>query len=308
MPRRPFFLLAAALPLASACAAASSTPGAAPMAAGTVEIVGEGVISTPANEYNPSLSPDGRTLVFARSEPEFRNAKILVSRLVAGRWSAPEPVPFSDARYSDSDPTLTADGRSLYFISDRPAPGRDSTRADLDLWRADRAGGGWSAPVHLGSDVNSRGQELGPTLFRDTLYFASARRSGRGGLDLYAAPVVDGRVGAPALLSDAINTAASESDAEFSRDGRTLLFWSDRPGGEGADIYRAERTAEGGWTAPVRVGGGVSAAGFDFTPSFSPDGRWLYFASDRAEADTVGEIRNGQPDVYRVRLSAPFIP
>ncbi|HEX2205811.1 MAG TPA: hypothetical protein VHG91_21030 [Longimicrobium sp.] len=304
MPRPIPLLLVA---FTAACAAApppEAATGAASAAPGTVELVGAGVVSTEANEYNPSLAPDGRTLVFARSGPDFRDAKILVSRLEGGRWSAPEPVSFSDPRYTDSDPTLSADGRHLFFVSDRPAPGRDSARADLDLWRADRVGGGWGAPVHLGGAVNTRGQELGPLLFRDTLYFASARRSGRGGLDLYAAPVVDGRPGAPSLLSDALNTAASESDPELSRDGRTLLFWSDRPGSEGADVYLSRRGDSGEWSAPVRVEGGVSAAGFDFTPSFSPDGRWLYFASDRAAA----EIRGGEANVYRVRLRAPFVP
>ncbi|HEU4452672.1 MAG TPA: hypothetical protein VFR81_06405 [Longimicrobium sp.] len=289
---------------AAAACAGSPAPVGGPVPfcpTGEVEIVAPGVVSTAASEYNPSLSPDGRTLVFARAERGFENAKIHVSRWTRAGWSEPRPISFTDARHTDSDPTFSPDGRTLYFISTRPAPG-DTTR-DLDVWRAERNGDGWSTPERLGVEVNSPGPELGPTLHDGWLYFGSARRGGAGGLDLNRARAAGTGFEAAETLGTAINGAGSEGDPELSRDGRTLLFWSDRPGGAGeGDLHLARRTADG-WSAPGPIAAANSPR-FDFTPSISPDGRWLYFASTRTEAPGApAAVLGGESNIYRIRLS-----
>jgi Tol biopolymer transport system component len=282
-----------------ACASLQQTSSAGGFPAGTAELVAEGTLSTAANEYNPSLSPDGRTLVFARSEPEFRNARILVSHLRDGRWSPAQPIVFTDPRYSDTDPTFSPDGNTLYFISNRPAPDRDSARADLDIWRVRRVQGGWGTPEHLGDAVNSRAQELGPTWHAGSLYFASSRGGRARMLDIYRSR--EGATGfGPAEALDGVNTEASDSDPEFSRDGQTLLFWSDRAGGRGqADVYASRRTAEG-WSTARLLEGEINSSGFDFTPSFSPDGGWIYFASMRQDSTGNPVVHNGQSNLYRI--------
>jgi dipeptidyl aminopeptidase/acylaminoacyl peptidase len=282
----------------AACAPASGAGRIAP-GAGAVELVGEGVLSTAANEYNPSFTPDGRMMAFARSEPDFRNPRILFARLRDGRWSAPEPAPFADPRYGDSDPTFAPDGRTLYFVSDRPAPGRDSARADLDVWRVRREGDRWGAPEHLGPEVNTRAQELGPAWHDGWLYFSSSRGGRARMLDLFRARATGDGFGAAEALAP-LNTAASESDAELSPDGTLLTFWSDRQGGEGGDLYLSRRTGDG-WSAPVALAR-ANSAGFDFTPEISPDGRWLYFASTRAGAADRGAVEGQQASIYRVPL------
>lgn len=286
-------------------AAAACTPSARtsanPHTAATVELLDAGVLSTDANEYNPSLAPDGRTLVFGRSEADFRNPKIMISRLEGGRWSAPRQAPFSDARFGDSDPTFSPDGRTLYFVSDRPAAGRDSTRRDLDLWRVAFADGRWGTPEHLGTDVNSRAQELGPAWHGGWLYFGSSRGGQARMLDLFRARDDGGRFGVAEPLAG-VNTAASEGDPELSADGSLLLFWSDRAGANGpADVYASRRTADG-WSAPAPLR--TSSAGFDFTPAFSADGRWLYFASDRTDPPAGTAALPAHSNLFRVPASA----
>lgn len=282
------------------CSLTSRTRGAP---AGDAELLPAGTLNTERNEYNPSLAPDGRTLVFARADADFRHARILVSRWRDGAWSAPEPVPFADDRWSDSDPTFAPDGRTLYFVSTRPAPGRDSARRDLDVWRVAVARDGWGTPEHLGA-VNSRGEELGPTWHDGALYFASTRGGRARMLDIFRAPAAGAGFGAPEPVA-AWNTPQSESDVEFSPDGRTVLFWSDRPGGQGAaDVRASRRTADGGWAPATPLGGGVNSAGFDFTPSFTRDGRWLWFASMRRDSTAGVAVLNGQGNLYRVRARA----
>ena len=254
--------------------------------------------SSPLNDYNLSADATGETMVFARSEADFRNARIFVAaaRKDGKGWAEPQPIAFSDPRWSDSDPWLTPDGKTLYFISTRPAPGREEGRADYDVWRAQRTKDGWAAPEHLGPGVNGRGQELGPELHGGILYFASGRRSGRGGLDIYAAPATADGFGAAALVEGPFNTEASESDFTLSADGKAAMFW--RSGEDGtAAIHIAQRTGDG-WSEPAPLEAAINHGPFNFTPSFARDGRSLTYASTRARDGQEA----GLADIYSAPL------
>ncbi len=252
-------------------------------------------VSSQKNDYNLSYDRSERILVFARSDADFANAKIYVSERRRGRWSEPEPVGFSDPRYSDSDPWLTADGTTLYFASDRPTAARPDKK-DLDLWRSrrDRAGI-WSAPEHLGEGVNGPGPELGPEVHGGTLYFSAARKSGKGGLDIYAAASAGTRFGAPAPLAGPFNTTASESDFTLSADGKQAVFW--RMVGDRGILHIASR-AGGAWSDPVPLPERVNVGPFNFTPSFGRDPGILRFASTRPREGQEA----GMADIYVVKL------
>lgn len=249
--------------------------------------------SSERSDYNLSTSADGRHRVFARSDAQFANARIFESTRTASGWSTPQPIAFTDTRWRDSDPWLTPDGRTLYFISDRPTPTRGE-RHDLDLWRVHRTDDGWSAPEHLGDAVNSVGEELGPELHGDTLYFASSRAGGRGGLDLYAARVDADRIGAAHALPEPLNSATSESDLTFSPDGRTAAFW--RVLDRRLLLHVATREGDG-WSAPAPLGDAANPGPMQITPAFAADGRSLVFASNAPRAGQDA----GLFDLYQVR-------
>jgi hypothetical protein len=250
--------------------------------------------SSPLNDYNPSVDRAGRHMVFARSEADFRNAKIYVAARRGRGWSAPERIAFSDDRYSDSDPWLTPDGRTLYFVSDRPTPRRPAKK-DLDIWRSRLVNGRWSAPEHLGDSVNSPGPELGPEVHGGVLTFSSVRKGGRGALDLYAAPIGDGLPGPAALLDGPFNSAESDSDLTFSADGKRAAFW--RGSGPAARIFVSVQSADG-WSDPQPLPEAVNIGPFNFTPAFSRDGQWLHFASTKPRDGQA----HGMADIYRVKL------
>jgi len=262
--------------------------------AGTAEMLAE--YSSDKNDYNLSSDSAERTRVFARSEADFAHAMIYVSVRKSGRWSPPEPIAFSDPRYSDTDPWLTPDGRTLYFASSRPAADRPG-RTDLDLWRSRRhRDGGWMAPEHLGPAVNGPGPELGPEYHGGILYFGSVRKGGRGGLDIYAARARDGGFpDAPQQLSGPFNTAASESDFTLSPDGGRAVFW--RTVGDRGILHIAHRTGAG-WSDTVPLPEEVNIGPFNFTPSFTADGRSLRFASTRPRSGQA----EGMADIYVVKL------
>ena len=140
-------------------------------------VFGDGVISTGDFDSHPAFMPDGKTLYFLRSTPNFNFWTIVVAHFERGIWSTPEVAPFS-GQYSDADPFITPDGSRLYFISNRPVAGKQ--KQQLDIWAMEKLGAGWSEPKNLGAPINSEGNEWYPTLTRDgTLYFGSDRAGGR---------------------------------------------------------------------------------------------------------------------------------
>lgn len=272
--------------------------GSAMAADGTVEgPLWPGAVSTAENEYNWNSSADGSVAVFARSAANFQKARILVMERRGDGWTEPTPLPFTDSRYKDSDPWLTPDGRTLYFVSDRPTPVTPDKK-DMDIWRVRRTAAGWGAPEWLGEAVNSLGEELGPEVHGGVLTFNSSRKGSQGGLDIYAAQP-DGKGGftAPEALPAPINSASQEGDFTLSPDGRTALFWSLR-GGKG-EIYRVSKQGDG-WGEAVKLPDAVNTGPFTFTPQFSADGKTLTFGSMRVRDGQAA----GMADVYRV----PFLP
>ena len=94
-------------------------------------IVGEGIISTPQDEFGGSIAPDGKTIYFDRSVPAHYLYTMWESHLVGDKWQAPELMPIS-GQYRDSDPVLSPDGNKLLFVSDRPVNGVD--RHHYEIW------------------------------------------------------------------------------------------------------------------------------------------------------------------------------
>lgn len=244
--------------------------------------------------YNLQEAPGWR--VFARSEAGFKRSQVWLQRRSAGgAWAAAEALPFADPRWRDSDPQLSADGRRLTFISDRPAAGAEAALGQLDLFEAVLDDGGqWSAPRRLAEAWQSPGYELGPERWGDWLYLASYRAGGPGPLSVYRVRA-DAPGSTPQPLPAPVNDSGQNSDFTLSPDGRYALWWSSRdtPGGQGGDLYLAERVGSGFGSA-LRLPAPVNGPGFEFTPSVSADGQWLYFASTRDGGEA------GLSHVYRV--------
>ena len=254
------------------------------------QIFAPGSISDTNEQWRITFTPDGRTAYFAESEKFFpisRQATIYTSTLSDGRWSAPVVAPFSGV-HSDIDPFITPDGERLYFSSIRPVNG--TVAGDIDIWMVQRTPSGWSAPIHLGPEVNSPDDELYPSASSDgTLYFASGPKAPAAGkhYDIYRARRAGPAFNRREALSAAINTtpaatdpgpqAAWEFNPEISADGTLLVFTSLRPGGRGLGDLYASRYAAGEWTRAENLGAEVNTPADEYHPTLSRDGRQLYF-------------------------------
>ncbi|KTE28933.1 MULTISPECIES: TolB family protein [unclassified Sphingopyxis] len=203
-------------------ALAAAAPVSAIEIAGEAELFAPGIASTDHSEIRLTISPDGNTaLWFSRDRPGGAGGyDIWMTRRTTAGWGPAAPVSFNSPG-RDFDPAFSADGRFVFFCSDRPGGiGKD------DLYRVAVTGAGFGTPENLGPAVNSAGAEYAPMLSPDgsQLLFSSDRPGGAGGHDLYTAKAEAGRFAAAAPLAGAINSAADEFDGTFLSDGRTVVF------------------------------------------------------------------------------------
>ncbi|QNA82726.1 hypothetical protein G4G27_00900 [Sphingomonas sp. So64.6b] len=219
---RRAYRIAAAIGLIAALggAAAPRRPGIEIV--GSAELFAPGIASTASSEVRLTISPDGRTaLWFSRNRPGGAGGyDIWISRLVAGRWAQAQPVPFNSPT-RDFDPAFSADGRQVYFCSDRPGGlGGD------DVYRVAVTRDGFGPVERLDAAVNSAGNEFAPMISPDgkTLLFSSDRPGGAGRQDLYIATRQGVRFAPARPLPGAVNTAGDEFDATFLSDSAAIVF------------------------------------------------------------------------------------
>ena len=278
-------------------------------------LFGESVISTGDYDSHPAFTPDGKTLYFVRSTPNFNLWTILVSHFEKGRWSTPDVAPFS-GQHSDADPFITPDGTKFLFISNRPVEGKKEP--DTDIWMMEKTGVNWSAPKNLGAPVNSPGSEWYPTLARNgTLYFGSDRAGGKGRTDIYRTRLINGRYTEAENLGDAINSQFNEFEPLIAPDERFLIIMAGgrAEGRGGFDLY-ISYNRNGAWTKPVNLGDKINSSGNEYSPLISPDGQYFFWTSTRGFADeplkkrsTYQELmtklrssRNGLGDIYQMDI------
>ena len=277
-------------------AAVLSGCGAAGAALQEFGIEGMGVVSTPHAEVRGSVSPDGQRIVWGSTDRAGGAGgwDLWQATLRDGRWQDPRPLPVNSPG-NDFDPAFSADGRWLYFFSNRAGGfGGD------DLYRAAvLADGGFGEVENLGAGVNGKGDEWAPSAAGTRLLFASDSFGGAGRHDLFVARW-DGKAFVDPQPVPGINTAADEFDAAWLGDGRAIVF------ARSDDVARA----------PVRL----MLAQCD--GSAYADAQPLALSFNAADGSTLGPVldlskptellvsgsakapKAGKTDIYRMRAPA----
>jgi hypothetical protein len=253
-------------------------------------------LNTASLDGCPILSPDGLQLYIASDRPGgLGGIDIWGAERAnpAGPFGAPvnlgAPINSPD---NDFCPSPLRDENRFMFVSNRPG---GCGGGDIYLTRGDPVQG-WEEPVNLGCAVNSAADEAGPVLSLvepgPTLYFSSNREGGSGGIDLYMSRKADTWVFGPAELVPGVNSAEDDARPAVRRDGRELVFDSNRPGGQGgSDIWSARRDSiAGSWLAPVNLGPAVNSPANETRPSLSWEGTMLLFGSNRPGGEGMSDI------------------
>lgn len=218
--RLPFLLAAVAL---CGCAAQPRRESAFVLE-GDAQVFLPGVVSSQYSEIRAATSPDGATVLWgSTNRPGGAGGwDIWITRRSRDRWSAPALVAF-DTSANEFDPAFGADGRSVFFFSNRAGGfGGD------DIWQAsfDSASGEFGTPTNLGAGVNSAGDEWAPAPSADgaSLLFATNGRGGAGRHDLFVSRWRDGAWQKAGPLPGEVNSTADDFDATFVDGGRVLVF------------------------------------------------------------------------------------
>ena len=205
-------------------------------------------INTPNfNEGAQNISPDGNYLFFTGcNRPDgLGRCDIYISKREGNDWSQPFNIggPVNTAGW-ESQPSISADGRTLYFVSTR-----QGGFGGYDIWSSElNTDGTWSNPVNLGQEINTSYDEQSPFIHPDneSLYFSSNGWPGMGNKDLFLSRKVysgEKKIGwqKPENLGFPINTFAEESGLSISTNGKQAFFSSNQIEGYGKlDIYSFE--------------------------------------------------------------------
>ncbi|HEX7013950.1 MAG TPA: OmpA family protein [Cyclobacteriaceae bacterium] len=196
-------------------------------------------ISTNINQkYNDaaaSLSPDGKTLFLYYEDGE---GDIYTSHLEGGEWTKPKSLNrnINTALFWETSASITADGKTLYFASNRPGG-----YGELDLYKSELdAKGDWGKAVNLGPLINTPGNEDAPFIHPDgvTLYFSSDGHPTLGNSDIYVTEFKNGKWSKPENIGWPINTWEYDGFFTISADKKKGYYSTLKEGGMGdADIY-----------------------------------------------------------------------
>ena len=198
-------------------------------------------INTPDNEGAQALSANGREMYFTACNrlDGYGRCDIYHSVLKRTGWSVPQNLgPPVNTEAKESQPSLSADGLSLYFSSDRPGG-----RGGMDIWVSHKQNDLWQEPIPLGDSINTLWHETSPFIHPDghSLYFASDGWPGMGRSDLFVSEMrADGVWMKAQNLGYPINTHREEMGLIVQTTGDKAIFSSARVAGKGLDLWEFE--------------------------------------------------------------------
>ncbi len=242
--------------------------------------------------FRPVVNLDETAMVYMKSL-KFYDA-IMYTFKLDGQWM--EPVNITPQVGSDGDMTpaaLSADGTELLLV-------RHSKSDRGDIYYTSLMGHSWSKAVKLGKNINTSHNEAHASFSPDggSLYLASDRRGGLGGLDLYVARRMNtGEWGEAENLGPVINTPADENSVFLVNDGNTLFFTSTGHFNMGGyDIFYSGRSANGDWEEPKNIGYPLNTTGDNEFFQPTKNGKTGFIAQFGNEGTARTE------EIYRIRI------
>jgi outer membrane protein OmpA-like peptidoglycan-associated protein len=259
-------------------------------------------LNTYSNEGAQSISADGKILIFTSCDDEFKknphgrsygSCDLYISTKTDDTWSKPRNLgaPVNTA-YWESQPSFSADGRSLYFTSNRP-----SGKGGMDIWKTEmKADSSWTKPVNLGAVINTKSHEQSPFIHYDnqTLYFSSNGHIGMGNMDLFLSKLDSSGIWTePKNMGYPINTHDDEVSLIVNPKGNRAYYASSKKSEFGGlDLYTFELNRENRPNQVTYVKGTV----FDISTNEELEAliNLIDINQNKAIAQTISDKKNGE--------------
>lgn len=240
----------------------------------TAGIFAPGIVSSEFGVHSsPAFIPDGTEVYWTPMDS--RKGGIYFTKMENGKWIIPKIAAFSSG-YFCSNPVLSPDGSKLFFHSERPI--EQNGKPGFGIWYVERNGVTWSSPKQITSYISDFAPGWQISLdSKSNIYFST-----RGLSDIYVSRYLNGDYSEPEKLEGPINTEHIDGDPFIEKNTEYLVFSSNRPDGFGGfDLYVAFKNDDGIWEEVKNIGAGVNSENNEMWPVISPDGKYLFFASNR---------------------------
>ena len=257
-------------------------------------------VNSDALEYYPSLTIDGKKLIFTRrlsGDEDFYECD-----LVDGKWGKAKPLGGRvNTNLNEGAQNISQDGSWIVFTGCNYPEGQGS----CDLYISFKTKNSWSEAENIGPIVNTDFWESSPSLSPDKrdLYFSSNQSGTYGGKDIWVTHrSVTGKWSRPENLGPTINTKGDESCSFMYADNQTLFFNSDgHPGYGQTDLFFSKKITDSTWSEPENLGYPINTIDEEGSLIVAADGKTAYYASDGS--DTRGGL-----DLYSFQLREDIQP
>lgn len=261
-------------------------------------------INTLENEYLPSLSLDGETLIFTRNTGGNEDFFISVKDSL-GNWIQSQNIGYPpNTNLPDGGAKLSGDGHYLFYTRCDLRSPNGIVGGGCDIAFSYKENGVWSSPQYFGFTINTTGYEGQPCLSIDNqdMYFVSNRPGGYGGKDIWVSHFSNRFWSEPENLGPSINTAKDETSPFIHADNETLYFSSNgHPSIGKSDLYVSRKNENKTWRKPINLGFPINTTEDDGSIVVSANGKYGLCASTRT--DGLGGV-----DIYEFNLYPAIQP